>query len=132
MPDLIRPIADAYLNPPLQFLTPFLQPELLQGQGSLPRWALAENNFRHGAVFTLNEVPPNLSRTFQLHPIWRLPLMTIYYNAFLRTSTTVVSRADEMHGEELVWLADNLGGPSIDYDILPGVKIAWSYLIWAG
>lgn len=130
--DLLQPISSALLAPPLQFLTPFLQPELLEGRGNLPRWLLADNGFRHGAVFTLHTVPPGLSRTAQLHPVWRLPLATIYYKAFLRNEGEVTSRTDEMHTDELVWLADNLGGPRVEYDVLPGVILAWSYLIWTG
>ena len=132
MPDLVKPIADLYLAPPLQFLSPFLQPELLIGHGNLPRWALADNGPWHGAIFTLLDAPPGLSRTTQAHPVWRVPLLTLWYHAFLRTGATVVSRTDEMHQDQLLWLADNLGGPAIEYEVSPGVSIAWSYLRWTG
>lgn len=133
MPDLTTPISQALLHPPLTVLSPFLQPELLQGNGSLPRWLLGEVGHPiHGVLFTLNEVPPQLGRTFGAHPEWILPLAKIYYHAYLRTAVTVISRVDEMHGEELLWLADNLGGPTVEYNCLPGVKLAWSYLIWTG
>lgn len=133
MVDLTTPVSEAILHPPLTVLTPFLQPELLSGNGTLPRWLLGEVGHPiHGVLFTVHTLPPYLGHTTGPFPEYFLPLAKIYYYAYLRTAATVISAVDEMHREELVWLRDNLGGPTVGYSVLPGVVLSWSYLIWTG
>jgi hypothetical protein len=129
MPDFIEPVANTLAHPPLQLVRPHLQPELLSGSGQLPRFAQPANGISYGGIFTAQTVPPHLGRTSANRPRYDLALMTLWLLERTQTGVAFATSAIELHEPEDVirWFSFPLA--AIEYDVLPGVTFAWSYLL---
>lgn len=132
MVEVLRPIIDAYLNPPLQLLREFPQPVPLTGSGNLPDLITAGARPVYGAVFIATQIPINLSRSNGLRPVWRRALMELTVNELTAgPSPPLPTQHLEQHRayEVFRWFGPTL--TNIEYWVLPGVVIEWSYLRFA-
>jgi len=129
VPDLTQPVAEVLLSPPLGFLRPHLQPEILTGTGTLPRLSHVAVSLQYGCIFTAIVIPPYLGRTTSLRPTYRYPLLEIWFVAELGTGTAVRAAKFDMSEPETSVRFFSLELASIEYSVLPGVQVAWSYLM---
>jgi len=129
MPDVIQPVAETLIHPPLGVCRPHLQPELLTGVGHLPRFAQPENGISYGAYFTIEAIPDHLGRTSSNRPVYDLPLLTLTFLERLQTGVAVPSWAVAVHQEQEVvrWFSFPLA--AVEYYVLPGCSWSWSYLL---
>lgn len=128
MPDLTQPVAEVLLSPPLGFLHPHLQPEVLTGSGTLPRLSHVPVSLQYGCIFTAVFIPPYLGRTTSLRPTYRFPLLELWFVAETAGTLAVRAAKTEMTEAEATVRFFSLELGSIEYSVLPGVEIAWSYL----
>ena len=131
MPDLAQPVAQVLLSPPLAFVHPHLQPEILTGSGTLPRLSHVSTTLQYGAIFTAITIPPGLGRTASLRPVYQLPLLQLWFIAELGNGNGARAGTLEMHEPEETVRFFSLELTSIEFQVLPGVEIAWSYLTFA-
>lgn len=129
MTDVLRPIIDVYTTPPLKFLREFPQPVDLTGTGNLPDLNNSLLRPHYGAVFIARDIPPNLSRTAGLRPSWTRPLLELTLVALTGgpSPPLPIEFLGIHHDYEVV----RFYGPeltNIEYSVLPGVRIEWSYL----
>ena len=129
MPDLTQPVAEILLSPPLGFLRPHLQPELLTGTGTLPRLSHVAVELQYGAIFTATVIPPYLGHTVSPRPTYRFPLMELWFVAELGTGSSIRAAKTEMAEPEICVRFFSLELSSIEYSVLPGVQVAFSYLM---
>lgn len=129
MPDVLRPVVDVLFSPPLILLREFPQgPPDLVGTGNLPAIA-APNRPSYGGVFIATTIPIGLSRTANLRPIWSRSLLNLnFIGLTFGPSPPLPIGYEEMHVQYWVvrWFSPSLA--SIEYDVLPGVSIQYSYL----
>jgi hypothetical protein len=128
VPDLTQPVAEVLLSPPLGFLHPHLQPEVLTGSGTLPRLSHVPVSLQYGCIFTAFTIPPGLGHTTSLRPTYRFPLMELWFVAELGTTASVRAAKFEMTEPEMSVRFFSLELSSLEYSVLPGVEVAWSYL----
>lgn len=129
MADVVRPVIDVYLDPPLGLLREFPQPVELTGSGNLPDLNVAALRPNYGVVFIATQIPPGLSRTAGLRPVWRRALVELTFVAQTGgPSPPLPARFEEMHRDYEVFRFFGPGLTNIEYWVLPGVSIQWSYL----
>ena len=128
MPDLTQPVAEILLSPPLGFLRPHLQPEILTGTGTLPRLSHVAVSLQYGCIFTAISIPPYLGHTTSLRPTYRYPLLELWFVAELGTGSGIRAAKTELNEPEAAVRFFSLELASIEYSVLPGVEVAWSYL----
>lgn len=129
MPDVLRPVIDAYLAPPLRLLREFPQPGDLVGTGNLPN--LNSNLLRpqYGIVAIARDIPPNLSRTAGLRPSWKRPLLELTLVGLTGgPSPPLPIEFLEMHRDYEVFRFFGPDLTNIEYSVLAGVRVEWSYL----
>lgn len=129
MPDVVRPVVDTLLNPPLRFLREFPQSPDLTGSGNLPNIADGSLRWTYGGVFIARDIPPGLSRSANIRPVWTRALMNLnFLGITFGPSPPLPIRYEEQHYQTWVcrWFAPDLS--NIEYDILPGVRIEYAYL----
>lgn len=131
MPDFTQAVAQTLANPPLQLLRPALQPELLTGEGQLPRWRPPEVGPTYGWIATCVEIPPRLGHSSGSRPIYVDALVTWYVTNRLQSGYEApVSVMLQVQPEQL-FAINNLLGANIRYSVLPGVVVGFSYLYLA-
>ena len=129
MVDVLRPIIDVYTDPPLKFHREFPQPVDLVGTGNLPDLNNSLLRPQYGAVFIARDIPPNLSRTAGLRPSWKRPLLELTLVALTGGPSPPLPVAFlEMHRDYEVFRFYGPELTNIEYSVLPGVRVEWSYL----
>jgi hypothetical protein len=131
VPDIVQPVAEILQQFALLFLTPQLQPEILEGTGSLPRYDIATSPLNYGVYLTEFEIPPNLGRTAAVEPDYFETLVKLSFRSrFANQQLVTVERVYLNHLPALVRIP-NLAHAQCVYEILPGVRMTWSYLVVA-
>lgn len=131
MPDIVQPVAELLQQFALLFLTPQLQPEILEGTGNLPRYDIAVAPLNYGMYFTEMFVPPQLGRTAAVEPDYFETLVKLSFRSrFANQQLVTVERVYLNHLPALVRIP-NLAHTQCVYEILPGVRLTWSYLVVA-
>lgn len=128
MPDVVEGVVAVLSGPSVQLLRPALQPELLMGDGFLPRLIPSVGIAPYGGIFTLQTVPAGLGHEAGPFPRYELPLLTL--TTFGRLANTVqveLRKTDVFVAEQLVrWDPREIG--SIAFHVLPFTSFAFSYL----
>lgn len=128
MVDVLRPVVDTLLSPPLQLLREFPQPGALTGTGNLPDIVWPNIHPSWGAVF-IASVPIYLSRTASPRPIFKRPLLQLtFLEQTFGPSPSLPVRTELVFQDYAVVRWSNIGLDAIEYYVLPGVSIQFSYL----
>jgi len=131
MPDIVQPVSELLQQFALLFLTPQLQPEVLEGDGNLPRYDIAVAPLNYGIYLTEIEIPPNLGRTAAIEPDYFETLAKLSFRSRFATQQLVtVERVYVNHLPALIRIP-NLAHAQCMYEILPGVRMSFSYLVVA-
>lgn len=131
MPDIVQPVAEILQTFAVSFLTPQLQPEILEGSGSLPRydWAVAPLNY--GMYFTEYFIPPNLGRSAYEDPDYLETLFKLSFRSRLGNTNLVTTDRVYVNSLPALIRIPNLNRTQCVFEILPGVRLTWSYLVVA-
>jgi hypothetical protein len=86
-------------------------------------------SLQYGAIFTAITIPPYLGHTTSARPTFFHPLLELWFVAELSPPGSVRAAKFEMNEPETSVRFFSLELAALEYSVLPGVEVAWSYLM---